>query len=216
LKLTLKVYYEEPQHHTITANKSALLPGETATLTVKDSDGNLVDITNWTIPDGYGSIAGSGGKYTYTAGGSFGDVDIVGTDSNGIKGKCRLNIKTITANSPIKLRPDGTAKITLIGNGDAKIEYRVDKSEIASVDGNGNVSPKTIGETTFTIICNDVATDCTGQIMVVEDLTITSESNGVMGMTKPINLKIESNLRNSVKLLLLQLKALIILQLSIR
>lgn len=195
LKLTLKVYYEEPQRFTIEADKTELLPGETAILTVIDVDGNAVtNINNWTIPDGYGLISNNNdGTYTYTAGGHFGDVTLTG-EANNIKGKITLTTKSITAvNSPIRLRINDTSQIQLSDN-TGTITYRNENDSIASIDGNGNVIAKTAGETTFTIICNGVETDCTGQIIVVDQLIISGDN--VMNIGDEIQLTVSGNVGN--------------------
>lgn len=192
-------YYEEPQRFTIIPDKTELLPGETAILTVTDADGNAVtdiEANEWTIPENRGTITkNDDGTFTYTANGKFGDVALTLTHNN-IKGKITLTTKTITANSPIRLRPDGTANITLTGADGANITYNVADSSIAEIDENGKVTAKTktAGETTFTVVCNGVETDCTGQIIVVGDLNITGDH--VMNIGDEIQLTVSGNVGN--------------------
>ncbi|MCM1007644.1 MAG: glycoside hydrolase family 9 protein [Ruminococcus flavefaciens] len=191
----VRFYFEAENSYTITADKSELLPGETAILTVTDADGNTVtDINNWTIPGGYGSITNNNdGTYTYTAGGHFGDVTLTG-EANNIKGKITLTTKSITAvNSPIRLRINDTSQIQLSDN-TGTITYRNENDSIASIDGNGNVTAKAVGETTFTIICNGVETDCTGQIIVVDQLIISGDN--VMNIGDEIQLTASGNVGN--------------------
>ncbi len=191
----IRLHYADVQTYTITSDKTELLPGETAILTVTDADGNTVtNINNWTIPDGYGLISNNNdGTYTYTAGGHFGDVTLTG-EANNIKGKITLTTKSITAvNSPIRLRINDTSQIQLSDN-TGTITYRNENDSIASIDGNGNVIAKTAGETTFTIICNGVETDCTGQIIVVDQLIISGDN--VMNIGDEIQLTVSGNVGN--------------------
>lgn len=193
----IRLHYANVQTYTITADKTELLPGETAILTVTDSDGNAVtdiEANEWTIPENRGTITkNDDGTFTYTANGKFGDVALTLTHNN-IKGKITLTTKTITANSPIRLRPDGTANITLTGADDANITYNVADSSIAEIDGSGNVKAIAAGETTFTVVCNGVETDCTGQIIVVGDLNITGDN--VMNIGDEIQLTVSGNVGN--------------------
>ena len=191
----IRLHYADVQTYTITSDKTELLPGETAILTVTDADGNTVtNINNWTIPDGYGLISNNNdGTYTYTAGGHFGDVTLTG-EANNIKGKITLTTKSITAvNSPIRLRINDTSQIQLSDN-TGTITYRNENDSIASIDGNGNVIAKTVGETTFTIIRNGVETDCTGQIIVVDQLIISGDN--VMNIGDEIQLTVSGNVGN--------------------
>lgn len=191
----IRLHYADVQTYTITSDKTELLPGETAILTVTDADGNTVtNINNWTIPDGYGLISNNNdGTYTYTAGGHFGDVTLTG-EANNIKGKITLTTKSITAvNSPIRLRINDTAQIQLSDN-TGTITYRNENDSIASIDESGNVIAKTAGETTFTIICNGVETDCTGQIIVVDQLIISGDN--VMNIGDEIQLTVSGNVGN--------------------
>lgn len=191
----IRLHYADVQTYTITSDKTELLPGETAILTVTDADGNTVtNINNWTIPDGYGLISNNNdGTYTYTAGGHFGDVTLTG-EANNIKGKITLTTKSITAvNSPIRLRINDTAQIQLSDN-TGTITYRNENDSIASIDESGNVIAKTAGETTFTIICNGVETDCTGQIIVVDQLIINGDN--VMNIGDEIQLTVSGNVGN--------------------
>lgn len=194
----IRLHYADVQTYTITSDKTELLPGETAILTVTDADGNAVtdiEANEWTIPENRGTITkNADGTFTYTAGGKFGGADLTLTHSN-IKGKITLTTKTITANSPIRLRPDGTANITLTGADGANITYNVADSSIAEIDGSGNVKAIAAGETTFTVVCNGVETDCTGQIMVVDKLTISSDIN-VMNIGDEIQLTVSGNVGN--------------------
>lgn len=183
-------YYEEPQRFTIIPEKTELLPGDKIELTLSDAEGNII----WDIPNGNGSVTQENGKWYYTAGGKSGSVTINGTDSNGTKGKFTVNIQKITAvNSPIRLRINDTAQIQLSDNA-GTITYRNENDSIASIDGNGNVIAKTAGETTFTIIRNGVETDCTGQIIVVDQLIISGDN--VMNIGDEIQLTVSGNVGN--------------------
>lgn len=183
-------YYEEPQRFTIIPEKTELLPGDKIELTLSDAEGNII----WDIPNGNGSVTQENGKWYYTAGGKSGSVTINGTDSNGTKGKFTVNIQKITTvNSPIRLRINDTAQIQLSDN-TGTITYRNENDSIASIDGNGNVIAKTAGETTFTIICNGVETDCTGQIIVVDQLIISGDN--VMNIGDEIQLTVSGNVGN--------------------
>ena len=172
----IRLHYVDVPKYTITSDKTELLPGETAVLTVKDADGNKINGINWTIPEGCGTIeSNNDGTYIYTAGGHFGEKELTG-EANGIKGKITLTTKTITANSPIKLRTGKTDVITLTGADNAEISYNVGDSSVASVDENGSVTANSIGETTVIIVCNGTETDCQVNIQVLDELTSSSKA----------------------------------------
>lgn len=172
----IRLHYVDVPKYTITSDKTELLPGETAVLTVKDADGNKINGINWTIPEGCGTIeSNNDGTYIYTAGGHFGEKELTG-EANGIKGKITLTTKTITANSPIKLRTGKTDVITLTGADNAEISYNVGDSSVASVDENGSVTANSIGETTVIIVCNGTETDCQVNIRVLDELTSSSKA----------------------------------------
>lgn len=172
----IRLHYVDVPKYTITSDKTELLPGETAALKVTDADGNKINGINWTIPEGCGTIeSNNDGTYIYTAGGHFGEKELTG-EANGIKGKITLTTKTITANSPIKLRTGKTDVITLTGADNAEISYNVGDSSVASVDENGSVTANSIGETTVVIVCNGTETDCQVNIQVLDELTSSSKA----------------------------------------
>lgn len=191
----IRLHYVDVPKYTITSDKTELLPGETAVLTVKDADGNKINGINWTIPEGCGTIeSNNDGTYIYTAGGHFGEKELTG-EANGIKGKITLTTKTITANSPIKLRTGKTDVITLTGADNAEISYNVGDSSVASVDENGSVTANSIGETTVVIVCNGTETDCQVNIQVLDELTSSSKAV-TMKPNSTVQLKVSNAVGN--------------------
>lgn len=124
--------------------------------------------------------------------GASGTATITAT-YGGVSDTAEINITPARLTvDPVAVRVGQTAEIHFNLSG-VVIDSSNTNASIATID-EFTVSGVSVGTTRFKASRNGVEID--GIINVLGALNITSESNGVMGMTKPINLKIENAVGN--------------------
>ena len=182
------VEVKPPRCLIITANPAELYPGNTATLTVLDSETNKAYEGTVTLTADSGSVSGN----VYTAGGKTGTVTITATaESGNLTGSCTLNVKKIEADT-VRVRKGNTANITLKGDYSGQtIRYTSDDETKATIDGNTVTG---YDDTTLTIICNNVPTDCKVTVQALDELSIEGVSQ--MKPDSSINLKAVNKVGN--------------------
>lgn len=169
-------YYDVPQKLNVSSNKSELLPGDTANLTVKNSDGTELTGVTWSVKDNNGSISGN----TYEAGGKSGTVTIE-AEKDGVKGTVELTIKPIEVEKySVSIREGDISKINKIElkeNYGGTITYQSNKPTVATVDDSGEITAVSKGDANITVCRNGVATECIIAVNVVGAMTIVDNND---------------------------------------
>lgn len=177
------VEVKPPRCLIITANPAELYPGNTATLTVLDSETNKAYEGTVTLTADSGSVSGN----VYTAGGKTGTVTITATaESGNLTGSCTLNVKKIEA-EPVLVRKGNTAAIKLKGDYTGQTITYISDDTAKAIFSENKVTGVEIGNTTLTISCNGVSTDCKVTVQVLDALSIEGLSQ--MKPNSSINLK---------------------------
>lgn len=194
----IRLHYADVPTFNIATDHTELYPGDTATFTVTDAEGNSVnDINDWTISPNGGSVTNNGnGTYTYKAGGKFGKIKI-SCINNGTKGSIEIETKAITAmptDITVRSGTQDERQITVSDN--TEITYISSNENVATVDTSGNVSFTGVGDAVITICRKGVSTDCKVNVNVLDALAVKGAENGeiVIKPNEPLKLEVENGI----------------------